>query len=96
MRLIDLSAPITPSPPDAPSFSRVEIEWTSHVEGAAQVQAMFHVPGALLRDAEGWAVEEFTRLGIQSRLLPAQDLRRQRRAGPRRRDPTLVSTDRSD
>jgi len=63
MRIIDLSALIAPTPPDAPSFSRVEIQRTSHAQGAAQVQAMLHVPAALLRDGEGWAVEEFTRLG---------------------------------
>jgi len=50
MRIIDLSALITPSAPDAPPFSRVEIQRTSHAEGAAQVQAMFHVPPGLLRD----------------------------------------------
>ncbi len=66
MRIIDLSAPITPTPPDAASFSRVEIEWTNHAQGAAQIEAMLQVPGALLRDGEGWAVEEFTRLGTHS------------------------------
>jgi len=66
MRIIDLSALITPSAPDAPPFSRVEIQRTSHAEGAAQVQAMFHVPPGLLRDGEGWAIEEFTRLGTHS------------------------------
>ena len=66
MRIIDLSAPIAPSPPDAAPFERVEIKYTSHAEGAAQVQAMLHVPPHLLRDGEGWAVEEFTRLGTHS------------------------------
>jgi kynurenine formamidase len=63
MRIIDLSAPIRPTPPGTPSFSRIEILRTSHAEGAAQVEAMLHVPAALLRDGEGWAVEEFTQLG---------------------------------
>ena len=66
MRIIDLSAPIAPSPPDAAPFERVEIKYTSHAEGAAQVQAMLSVPPHLLRNGEGWAVEEFTRLGTHS------------------------------
>jgi kynurenine formamidase len=66
MRIIDLSAPIAPSPPDAAPFERVEIKTTSHAEGAAQVQAMLGVPPGLLRHGEGWAVEEFTRLGTHS------------------------------
>ncbi len=66
MRIIDLSAPIAPSPPDAAPFDRVEIRYTSHAEGAAQVQAMLAVPPDLLRHGEGWAIEEFTRLGTHS------------------------------
>lgn len=66
MRIIDLSAPIAPSPPDAASFERVEIKSTSHAEGAAQIQAMLGVPPDLLRHGEGWAIEEFTRLRTHS------------------------------
>jgi kynurenine formamidase len=66
MRIIDLSAPIVPSRPDAQSFERVEIAFTSHAEGAAQVEAMLGVPPVLLRNGEGWAIEEFTRLGTHS------------------------------
>jgi kynurenine formamidase len=66
MKLIDLSAPIAPSPPDAAAFERVEMRFTSHAEGAAQVQAMLGVPPELLRGGEGWAVEEFTKLGTHS------------------------------
>ena len=66
MRIIDLSAPIAPSPPDAAPFERVELKYTSHAEGAAQAQAMLCVPPHLLRNGEGWAVEEFTRLGTHS------------------------------
>lgn len=62
MRIIDLSAPIAPSPPDAPVFGRVGIKYTSHAEGAAQIEAMLGVPPRLLRDGEGWAVEEITGL----------------------------------
>jgi kynurenine formamidase len=66
MRIIDLSAPIAPSPPDAAPFERVEIKSTSHAEGAAQIQAMLGVPPDLLRNGEGWAVEGFTKLGTHS------------------------------
>src|SRR5262249_36520986 len=66
MRIIDLSAPIAPTPPDAAPFERVEIKSTSHAEGAAQVQAMLGVPPEMLRHGEGWAIEEFTRLGTHS------------------------------
>ena len=66
MRIIDLSATIAPSRPDALPFERVEIRSSSHAEGAAQVEAMLHVPPSLLRDGEGWAVEEFTKLATHS------------------------------
>ncbi len=66
MRIIDLSAPIAPTPPDAAPFERVEMERTSHAEGAAQIQALLGVPPDLLRHGEGWAIEEFTRLGTHS------------------------------
>jgi kynurenine formamidase len=66
MRIIDLSAPIAPTQPGAPSFARVEIQRTSHAEGAAQIQDMLGVPARLLRDEEGWAVEEFTKLGTHA------------------------------
>ena len=66
MRIIDLSAPIAPSPPDAAPFERVELKYTSHAEGAAQAHTMLGVPPGLLRGGEGWAVEEFTRLGTHS------------------------------
>ena len=38
----------------------------SHAEGAAQIEAMLEVPPHLLRNGEGWAVEEFTRLATHS------------------------------
>jgi kynurenine formamidase len=66
MRIIDLSAPIIPSPPDFPSYARVEMNWTSHAEGAAQIGTMLQVPRELLRNGEGWAIEEFTRLGTHA------------------------------
>lgn len=66
MRIIDLSAPILPSPPDAPPLVRVEISYASHADGAAQIERMFQVPAQLLRDGEGWAIEEFLKLGTHS------------------------------
>jgi kynurenine formamidase len=66
MRIIDLSAPIVPSPTDAAPFERVAIHYFPHVEGAAQAQAMLCIPPHLLRNGEGWAVEEFTKLGTHS------------------------------
>jgi kynurenine formamidase len=66
MRFIDLSAPIAPSHPGAKPYERIEIQYTGHTEGAVQIQAMLGVPPQLLRDREGWAIEEFTRLGTHS------------------------------
>ena len=66
MRIIDLSAPIAPSRPDAAPFERVELRYTSHAEGAVQIEGMLGVPPDLLRHGEGWAIEEFTRLGTHS------------------------------
>jgi kynurenine formamidase len=66
MPIIDLSAPIVPSRPDAASFERVDIRFTSHAEGAAQIESLLGVPRRLLRSGEGWAVEEFTRLATHS------------------------------
>jgi kynurenine formamidase len=66
MRIIDLSATIKPSPPQAPPFERVEINYAGHAAGAAQIQAMLHVPPRLLRNGEGWAIEELARLGTHN------------------------------
>ena len=66
MPLIDLSAPIEPSPSEWPDPLRIDIDHADHAAGAAQIEALFGVPGRLLRDGEGWANEEFTRLGTHS------------------------------
>jgi kynurenine formamidase len=66
MPIIDLSAPIVPSRPDAASFEKVEIQFTTHAQGAAQIESLLRVPPRLLRNGEGWAVEEFTRLATHS------------------------------
>ncbi len=66
MRIIDLTAPIASTSPDAAPFERIEIKYTPHDEGAAQVQAMLGVSPELLRHGDGWAIEEFTRLGTHN------------------------------
>jgi kynurenine formamidase len=66
MRIVDLSATIAPSTPDASPLERVDIHYTSHAQGAAQIEAMLNVPGHLLRDGEGWAIEELVRLGTHN------------------------------
>jgi len=66
VRLVDLSAPIEPSPAELPEALRTDIEYVAHDEGAAQAEAMLGVPRDLLRDGEGWAVETFTRFGTHN------------------------------
>ncbi|MDQ6915331.1 MAG: cyclase family protein [Actinomycetota bacterium] len=66
MRFVDLSAPIGPSPPDTPEPLRTEIAYADHAAGAAAVEGLFGVPPRLLRDGEGWATEEFLRLGTHN------------------------------
>ena len=66
MRIIDLSAPIVPSPEAVPELLRTEIEFADHAAGAAAIEAMFGVGPELLRDGEGWAVDTFTRLGTHN------------------------------
>jgi kynurenine formamidase len=65
-RIIDLSAPIVASPPETPEPLRTEITFTDHAGGARDIEAMLGVPADLLRDGEGWAVEEFTRFGTHN------------------------------
>jgi len=60
MRFVDLTAPITPSPPELPDVLRTDIAFHDHAEGAAQIEALLGVPQRLLRDGEGWATETFT------------------------------------
>jgi kynurenine formamidase len=66
MKLVDLSAPIVASRPGAAAFEKVEIQFHSHAEGAAQIEGLLGVPPRLLREGEGWAIEEFTRLSTHS------------------------------
>ncbi len=61
MRIIDLSATIATSPEGTPEYSRTEIQYSTHSDGAAQA-AILNVPAHLFRDSEGWATECITRL----------------------------------
>jgi kynurenine formamidase len=66
VRLVDLSAPIRQSPSELPDVLRTDIEFMTHAEGAAQIEALLGVPANLLRDREGWATETFTRFGTHN------------------------------
>jgi kynurenine formamidase len=66
MRLVDLSAPIAPSPPETPEPLRTDIAFQDHAAGAAQIEALLGVPKRLLRDEEGWATETFTNFGTHN------------------------------
>jgi len=66
VRLVDLSAPIVPTPDGTPPLLAVEIEFSGHDAGARQIESLFGVPPRLLRDGEGWAVEDFTRFGTHN------------------------------
>ena len=66
MRIVDLSAPIAPSPETVPDLLRTSIEYLDHAAGAAEIEAMFGVPARLLRDGEGWSRENFTRFGTHN------------------------------
>jgi kynurenine formamidase len=65
VRLVDLSATIAPSAPGTPTLLRVEVERTDHDQGAREIEELLGVPRRLLRDGEGWAVEEL-RLGTHN------------------------------
>ena len=66
MRLVDLTAPITQSPPEMPDVLRTDIQFSDHADGAGQIEALLGVPKRLLRDEEGWATETFTNFGTHS------------------------------
>jgi kynurenine formamidase len=66
MRLVDLSAPIRPDPPDYPEPLRTEIEFADHAGGATAIEQLFGVGAELLRDGEGWATETFLRFGTHN------------------------------
>jgi kynurenine formamidase len=64
--LVDLSAPIEPSPPDLPELLRTDIEFVDHAQGAAEIESLLGVPKRLLRDGEGWATDTFRRFGTHN------------------------------
>jgi kynurenine formamidase len=66
MPFVDLSAPIVASPPETPEPLRTKIAFHDHAAGAQAIEALFGVPRSLLRDGEGWATEEFLRLGTHN------------------------------
>ena len=66
MKIVDLSAPIAPSPEGTPELLRTDIEYSDHAAGAATIEAMFGVGRELLRDGEGWAVDTFAWLGTHN------------------------------
>jgi kynurenine formamidase len=65
MPIIDLSVPLQPRP-DERDFVRVEIEYADHAQGAAAIDGLFGVGPDLLRDGEGWAVDEFKHLSTHA------------------------------
>ena len=56
-KIIDLSAPIAPSPPETPEFQRTGITYIDHAAGASEIEALYGVPARLLRRGEGWTRE---------------------------------------
>jgi kynurenine formamidase len=66
VRIVDLSAPITSTDPDAPRFARTVIDYVDHAGGAAEIEELFSVPSSLLRNGEGWARETFTDFGTHN------------------------------
>jgi kynurenine formamidase len=66
VRLIDLSAPIRPDPPEFPDALRTDIEFEDHSDGARMIETLFGVESELLHDREGWATETFLRFGTQT------------------------------
>lgn len=66
VEVIDLSAPIVPSPEGVPDVLRTEIDFQDHADGAKVIEELFGVGPELLRDGEGWANEFFTRFGTHN------------------------------
>jgi len=65
VRVVDLSAPIAPSPEGTPEPLRTEVAYRDHAAGASDIERLLGVPPRLLRDGEGWATEEL-RLGTHN------------------------------
>ena len=60
MPIIDLSSTIENISVSA--VDQVEIEYSDHAAGAQSVEGMLGVPGSLMREGEGWAVESIKNL----------------------------------
>lgn len=75
-RFVDLSAPITPSPPELPDLLRTDVEFSDHAEGARTIETMLGVGPELLRDGEGWALETFTRFGTHNSTIGGRPAKR--------------------
>ena len=74
-RLVDLSAPIRPDPPELLEALRTEIEFEDHAQGAELVKTLFGVGPELLRDGEGWATETFLRFGTHNSTIGGKPAR---------------------
>ena len=59
-RIVDLSFVVEASPPDLPQFMRIDIEYSDHASGAAELEQLLDVDRRLLRDAEGPAGERLS------------------------------------
>jgi kynurenine formamidase len=59
MPIVDLSTTIEPN-------AEIDISYRDHTTGAEQINAWLKVPSHLLKDGEGWAVEEFTKFSTHS------------------------------
>lgn len=64
MQLIDLSTLIEDT--DRSPVDRTVIEYQDHQAGAKGVESFLSVPANLLRDGEGWAIEEFKHFNTHS------------------------------
>jgi kynurenine formamidase len=60
LRIIDLSHTIESLPPELPQFLRVEVSYSDHAAGAAELEQAFGIPPRLLRDGEGPSGERMT------------------------------------
>ena len=84
MSLVDLSAPIEPSPPETPDPLRTDIEFADHTAGAEQIETLLGVPKRLLREGEGWATNGLAPRGKGA--LEGDEERRQEREADGRGD----------
>ena len=57
MRVVDLSAPIAPSPPETPPWQRTDIQYLNHAGGAAEVDVVMNI-SAFLSGETAYVAEE--------------------------------------